>query len=188
MSPSLSPRAVTEEHEYDGHTRGKNPNWFNEHLLPRDRHRCAFTNKPDLRSNHWRNVDSPLHRKGGAFLMVAHVINQPLTGGISGLPEGVQSKLQWASSPAAILDHFAGIEVQGILDNLEVHHPANTMMLDHSALVWFNQLRTWLSPIQDDEGNDYGDTYHLNLQDPDFFTFGPGFIHQVQFHRYTTPD
>ncbi len=33
--------------------------------------------------------------------MVAHVINQPLTGGISGLPEGVQSKV------CCLYDHFS---------------------------------------------------------------------------------
>ncbi|KAI1797746.1 hypothetical protein LXA43DRAFT_263514 [Ganoderma leucocontextum] len=142
---------VMEEQEHDRETMvplARNPKRFNEHLLPRDRHQCAFTEKRDIRSIRRRDIDPPPHLNGGAPLVVAHVISQYLTDGIGGISEGAQRKLQWVSSPAAILDRFAGTEVQAILDDLDVHHPANAMMLEPSARAWFNELRMWFTPVQ----------------------------------------
>lgn len=55
-------------------------------------------------------------------------------------------QLRWASSPAAVLGHLAGIDIQDILPDLDVHHPANTLMADSGPHDLFKQLELWLTP------------------------------------------
>ena len=55
-------------------------------------------------------------------------------------------QLHWASSPAAVLDRLAGIDVESILPNLGINHPANAFTTDHAPHVVFARLESWLTP------------------------------------------
>ncbi|TBU65150.1 hypothetical protein BD310DRAFT_1002611 [Dichomitus squalens] len=118
--------------------------------MARDKYRCVFTHKPDGDSvlGGVVSVDlQTLRASGGAVdLQVAHIISQSLTADVGGMTRSARGKLQWASSAAAVLDRFAGIEIESILRNLDVHNPLNAFMTSHDPHFLFNGLDMWLTP------------------------------------------
>ncbi|TBU29134.1 hypothetical protein BD311DRAFT_777716 [Dichomitus squalens] len=139
----------------EGHARtrvepGVSPQDLKDVMMGRDNYRCVFTNKPDLGSvrRHVVSADlQMLHASGGAVdLQVAHIISHSLTADVGGMTRSARDKLQWASSAAAVLDRFAGIEIKSILRNLDVHNPLNAFMTSHDPHVRFDGLDMWLTP------------------------------------------
>ena len=56
------------------------------------------------------------------------------------------TQLQWASSTAAVLNAFAGIEIQSLLHDLDVHNPLNAFVASYEPHYLFDQLDMWLTP------------------------------------------
>ena len=56
------------------------------------------------------------------------------------------TQLQWASSAAAVLDVFAGIEIRSLLHDLDVHNPLNAFMASYEPHCLLDQLDMWLTP------------------------------------------
>ncbi|KAJ6463209.1 hypothetical protein C8R47DRAFT_1238475 [Mycena vitilis] len=122
-------------------------NYLHMQLMHRERRRCALTGAGDQNSL----FSDPVHpdvedipeSERGKFqdLQVAHIISQPLTNEIGGLTKRAKMKLSWASSAAAILDRFSGIEIEVLLGNLDLHNPLNAMLLSHVVHEMLNSLR-----------------------------------------------
>ncbi|KAM5541892.1 hypothetical protein V8D89_004621 [Ganoderma adspersum] len=195
-SPRGPSEALRQEYNQTVVPPGTTPKWLGKQLLAREQHRCVFTDRAHFRSIARGDVDlaaTGRSRQGG-HLEAAHIVSQLLPEyaglegiGIGGMTQAAQDKLRWASSRAGVLGHLAGVDIQDILPDLDIHHPANTLMADSGPHDLFKQLELWLTPSLDDDGDVLADTYDIHLQYPDLAPF-VGRLPRTRFEHYTTPD
>ncbi|KAJ6486672.1 hypothetical protein C8R45DRAFT_995488 [Mycena sanguinolenta] len=141
------------------------PTSLKTQLLFRDRYRCTLSDAVDRGS-----LDDALTNPGSnpdvedfvqAFtsrslrgskiqtLQVAHIISQSLTNSIEGLSVGARAKFNWASSAAAILDRFSGIDVKKLLGGTNLHSAVNAVMATHEGHELLDCLLLCLVPNPD---------------------------------------
>ncbi|KAJ7667525.1 hypothetical protein DFH06DRAFT_1380620 [Mycena polygramma] len=146
---------------------GKTPKQLKDEVMHREWRRCALSGTADLAS-----IDAdPIHpdvddipdslRSRAEPLQVAHIISQSLTNGITGMTEKATLKLDWASSAAAILDRFAGLEIKALLGDLDLHNPLNALLMSHVPHYLFDSLWISLEGAHDAQGNMLANEYDV---------------------------
>ncbi|KAJ7254700.1 hypothetical protein B0H12DRAFT_1233352 [Mycena haematopus] len=139
---------------------GPTPATLKDKILARENYECAFSKIIDKESFRNHLMILPPGAITGRT-QVAHIISQSLTDGIAGISEAAKLKHNWASSAGAILDRFAGIEIQALLGPLDLHNPINAFLAWAEPHATFDELRMFFVPAKDPNGNTIPNTYDI---------------------------